>query len=107
MEHAIAERMLIVELRNGEQRPVTIRIGTPYSDGEESWACPWEVEGLYSGLADARGIDSFQALILAQHLIKTLLFAVLRDGGRLLTAVDDREETPSEIDLEAMFTRGM
>ncbi len=108
MNQTIAERKLLVEFRTGARRPVIIRIGTPYPDEEDSWACPLALEGLYEGLSDARGIDSFQALMLAQNLIKTLLYAVLSDGGKLLAAFDNEEEMePSEIDLEAMFTRGL
>lgn len=107
MNNVVAERKLIVELKTGERRPVTIRIGQPYETGEEDWACPLSLEGLYERLFDACGIDSFQALMLAQNLIKSLLNAVVRDGGKLFSVFEAEDDDAAEVDLDAMFVRGL
>jgi hypothetical protein len=48
------------------------------------------------------GNDSFQALMLAQNLAKTLLNAFVEDGGRLVHAPGG-----AEIDVQRLFTSGV
>lgn len=70
MAQFIAERKLIAVLRDtGERKEVTYRVGVPYwAPGEEFASCPVEFEGIFSELADSKGIDELQALHLASDL---------------------------------------
>ena len=65
---------------------IVVRIGEPYRASEVDWACPVAVEGLHSRLADQNGVDSFQALMLAQKLARKLLQGFVEDGGILRDA---------------------
>ena len=97
---AIAERVLICERAGGERVRVTLRIGKPYRASDVDWACPVEAEGLFDRLADIHGIDSFQALVLAQGLLRTLMRGEIADGGTLWWA-----DTHEQLDVEEMFGR--
>lgn len=70
MAQFIAERKLIAVLKDtGERKEVTYRVGVPYwAPGEEFASCPVEFEGIFSELADSKGIDELQALHLASDL---------------------------------------
>ena len=70
---AIVERYVICERAGGERLRVTLRIGKPYRASDVDWACPVAAEGLFESLADIHGIDSFQALVLAQGLLRNLM----------------------------------
>ena len=103
MDTIVAERKLILELKTGERCPITIKIGQPY----HHWACPLSIDGLYNRLSDAAGVDSFQALMLAQNLVKTLLKNALKDGGKLYRVFEDEEDDATEVDVEIMFSKGL
>jgi hypothetical protein len=62
---------------------VVIRIGRPYQVSDAGWACPVLIEGLNSRLPDIHGIDSFQALMLALKLGRSLLEVFVEEGGKL------------------------
>ena len=70
MPQFIAERKLIAVRRDtGERKEVTYRVGVPYwAPGEEFASCPVEFEGMFSMLADSKGVDELQALNLASDL---------------------------------------
>ena|ERR1700682_5771150 len=101
MVDAIAERALVCVKPNGERVTVTLRIGTPYRAGDVDWACPVEAEGLYSDLSDMHGVDSFQALILAQRLLLQLTMGVVKDGGSFRNVADE-----SIVDVTQLFASG-
>jgi hypothetical protein len=63
---------------------IEIEIGTPYQQEPDVWRCPVALNGLYDRLAEAAGIDSFQALCLAISLVQELLQGFCADGGKLL-----------------------
>ena len=102
MTVAIAERGVIYIKPNGERVSVTLRIGTPYRASDVDWACPVAAEGLYSKLADMHGIDSFQALALAQRLLLQLMAGAIEDGGSFRNVDDD-----SPIDIKQLFATGI
>lgn len=64
MNSVIAERRLICQdISTGMRKNVTIRIGAPYWAPNDAFAsCPIEFEGLFDEFADAKGVDSLQAL---------------------------------------------
>jgi hypothetical protein len=70
MSKWIAERRLIAEaVATGERKCVTIRVGIPYWLPDDEFAsCPLELDGLFDRVADAKGIDSLQAIQLASNI---------------------------------------
>ena len=84
------------------QLEIEIRIGQPYRASDVDWACPVAVDGLFSRLADQHGVDSFQALMLAQNLVRTLLSSFVEDGGVLRD-----EDGNSVVDVERLFAGGV
>ena len=60
----IAERKVICEeISTGIRKHVTIRIGVPYwPPGDPFASCPVEFLGLFDEFADAKGVDTLQAL---------------------------------------------
>lgn len=70
MQNPIAERILIAEeVSTGLRRGIHIRIGTPYwNEGEEFASCPVEYAGLFEKFADAKGVDTLQALQIATNI---------------------------------------
>jgi hypothetical protein len=97
---AVAERALICERPGGERVRVTVRIGKPFRAGDDDWACPVEAEGLVGRLADIHGVDSFQALILAQGLLRNLMRREAEDGSTFWWA-----DTHEQLNVEEMFGR--
>src|SRR4029079_4440595 len=79
----IATRRLMGISPEKGQLEIEIRIGQPYRASDVDWACPVAVDGLYAGLADQHGVDSFQALMLAQSLARDLLRDFMAKGGVL------------------------
>ena len=77
----VAERLIICERTNGERVRVTLRLGKPYRASDVDWACPVQAEGVFGHLADIHGVDSFQALVLAQGLLRNLLRHEAEDGS--------------------------
>ena len=102
MADAVAERTLVCVKANGERVSVTLRIGRPYPASDADWACPVALEGLERKVPDIHGVDSFQALMLAQKLLLQLMTGVIQDGGRF---EDDEDGSP--IDLKTLFAAGI
>jgi hypothetical protein len=102
MADTIAERALVCVKANGERVPVTLRIGRPYPASDVDWACPVALEGLESRLPDMHGVDSFQALMLAQKLLLQLMSGVIEDGGSF-----HNEEDDSPVDINKLFAAGI
>jgi hypothetical protein len=81
MKEIIAERRLICATKDGERKPITIRIAKLYLVSDTEWACSMALEGLYKRLLDVHAVDSFQALNLAIASTKKLLSSIEEDGG--------------------------
>ena len=101
MAEAIAQRELMCVKPTGERTAVTLRIGVPYPASEVDWACPVELEGLHTRLSDIHGVDSFQALMLAQGLLRRLMLHVVAEGGSFRNVQDD-----SLVDIARLFDSG-
>jgi hypothetical protein len=57
-------------------KEVTVALGAPYAVGVDEWACPYDVSGLSPAqVRHARGIDAFQAILMALDAIYRLLDA--------------------------------
>ncbi len=80
---------------------ISVRIGRPYQITPDEWACSVELNGLQANPLDTHGIDSFQAMMLAQNAARTFLAAFVEDGGRLSGSVEGKG-----VDLQALFTAG-
>jgi hypothetical protein len=80
---------------------ITLRIGVPFRSSDADWACPVQLEGLFETLRPQHGIDSWQALVLAQYLARTLLEGFVEDGGQIFDL--DNEVA----DLERIFYVGI
>lgn len=81
---------------------MTLRIGKPYRASDVDWACPVALEGLQPKVPDMHGVDSFQALMLAQKLLLQLMSGVIEDGGSFR---DDEDDSP--VDLAKLFAAGI
>lgn len=95
MAELIAERRIRAISAKGERLTLRVAVGRPYQVDDVSWACPVSIEGLHAKLHDTVGIDSWQALGLANALAQQLLGHFLEDGGRLYW-----EEGGSEMTLD-------
>ena len=80
---SVASRKLWAECPKRGGFEIELRIGVPYPVSDVEWACPVGLSGLHDRLRDQHGIDSWQVLMLAQRLARTLLQAFVEDGGRL------------------------
>jgi hypothetical protein len=98
---AIAHRLISASHPDRGEFEIDVQIGCPYEVSADEWACPVHLVGLYSKLTDQHGVDSFQALMLAQHLARTLLSGFIEDGGTLRDSPGGKP-----IDIQSMFTAG-
>src|SRR6185295_3147663 len=96
----VASRNLVAIHPAQGETPLRIAIGLPYKYGENEWACPVALEGLYETLRD--GEDSFQALMLAQKLARMLLNDFVEKGGKLLDAPNG-----DSVNVERLFSSGV
>jgi hypothetical protein len=101
MMDVIAQRAVVWIKPEGERVPVTLLVGKPYRANDVDWACPVAADGLYTKLGDIHGIDSFQALVLAQNLLRQLMNGAVKDGGTFRNVEDD-----SAIDVGTLFASG-
>jgi hypothetical protein len=98
----VATRRLRARTSGGEPFEIKVGVGRPVPCGDDEWKCAVVLNGLHNHLADQRGIDSWQALILAQRLARQLLEYFVEDGGQLL----DAETGTTAIDIGQMFGGG-
>lgn len=101
MQEAIAERRLVFVEASGEPLLVFIRIGKPSMTSAGDWACPVSLYPLEAKLADIHGVDSFQALMLAQRFLASLMTGRVEKGGSFLDL-----ETRTPIDVSRLFAGG-
>lgn len=93
----IAGRELYAIAADGRGFEVKLGIGRPYRITEDEWACAVQLSGFHENLSDAHGIDSWQALQLAQQLAAQLLGYFVQDGGRLFWEKDGEQVQLSEL----------
>jgi hypothetical protein len=97
----IATRELTGIDSTGREFPIKLAIGSPYQEGMD-WRCPVLLEGFLSIQPSLVGVDSFQALMLAQRLARQYLTAFVEErGGRLLDAPGG-----NTVSVEALFGAG-
>ena len=98
----IAIRELIGVDSTGREFPVKLAIGQPYQDGAD-WRCPVLLQGFLSIQPRPVGVDSFQALMLAQRLARQYLTAFVEErAGRLLDSPGG-----NSVSIEALFEAGV
>jgi hypothetical protein len=97
----IATRELTGIDSTGREFPIKLAIGLPYQEGTD-WRCPVLLEGFLSIQARPVGIDSFQALMLAQRLARQYLTSFVGErAGRLLDSSGG-----NEVSVDALFGAG-
>jgi hypothetical protein len=97
----IATRELTGIDSTGREFPIKLAIGQPYQEGTD-WRCPVLLEGFLSVHPRPVGVDSFQALMLAQRLAQQYLTAFVEErGGRLLDSPGG-----SSVSIDALFENG-
>ena len=101
MHPYIAVRTLYLKNTEEEIKEVNLGIGQPFQTAEGSWACPVQLKGLFENLSDVYGEDSFQALMLAQNLARTLLNALVEKGWTIYSYSD------KEVDVDTLFQVGV
>ena len=85
----------------GREFPIKLAIGSPYQEGT-AWRCPVLLEGFLSIQPRPVGVDSFQALMLAQRLAQQYLTAFVEErGGRLLDSPGG-----NDVSVDALFGAG-
>ena len=94
----IAERVVALVPAVGQRRLVSLKVGRPRLTTAGDWACPVVADGLLSNLAPIHGQDSWQALMLAQQFLLSLLKGELNKGAKLLWA-----DGPEPISLDQLF----
>lgn len=80
---AFIERTLTAIASDGTHHALVIRLDAPRPH-EQDWACGVFITGFMDPMRDVYGVDSWQALQLAQNLTLSLLNAFVDRGGRLL-----------------------
>jgi hypothetical protein len=98
----VASRKLWGECPKRGAFEIEVQLGVPYPASDVDWACSVGLIGLYDHLSDQHGIDSWQALTLAQRLVRTLLEAFVEDGGKLF----DRRGGEA-VTVATLFDRGI
>jgi len=98
----IATRELTAVRAPGGEFCVRVSVGQPYRVGPGEWACAVNLKGLHDRLRDQHAADSFQALMLAQNLARSLLAAFVEEGGRLLDGPGG-----NVVDIEHLFRAGV
>jgi hypothetical protein len=97
----IATRKLTGIDSTGREFPIKLAIGAPYQEGTD-WRCPVLLEGFLSIQPRLVGVDSFQALMLAQRLARQYLTSFVEErAGRLLDSPGG-----SDVSVDALFAGG-
>jgi hypothetical protein len=96
----IAERTIWAVDKDSRGFEIRLMVGKPYKTDLEygDWACPVALLGWHGVFPDMYGVDSWQALTVAQQLIHRLLTYFVEDGGRLFS-----EENGDELTVEDLF----
>jgi hypothetical protein len=79
----VAQLPIRATLAGGEQRLITVWIGTPTQEPTGEWCCPAGLDGLHDGLGAMHGDDALQSLCLAMGLVAALLRDHVAAGGQL------------------------
>src|SRR5690349_9787662 len=78
----IGSRDLTFTRSDGVVEPVQVLIGAPVLDGEDTWLCPYLIQGpSFKKQFRMAGVDSMQALVHTTHIISVELEALARKHG--------------------------
>jgi len=83
----IVKLEVIAAFRNGQEVPLTARIGRAQPEAKDAWVCPVELSPVYQEPMRVKGVDSFHATWLACSLVLKLL-GNLKSEGVELKALD-------------------
>jgi hypothetical protein len=97
----IAGRDLYAVAADGRGFEVKLGVGQPYRITDDERACAAQLSGFHENLSHVHGIDSWQALQLAQQLAARLLGYFIQDGGRLFW-----EKDGEQVQLTELFANG-
>ena len=94
----IAERVVALVPAVGNRKLISLKVGRPKLTTGGSWACPVVADGLRDNLGAIHGVDSWQAMQLAQQFLLSLLETELDKGGQLLWP-----DEPEPMSLDQLF----
>ena len=94
----IAERVVALVPAVGHRKLISLKVGRPRLATDGSWACPVVADGLRSNLGPIHGVDSWQAMQLAQQFLLSLLNTELEKGAKLLWP-----DEPEPMSLDQLF----
>lgn len=94
----IAMRRFRARSAQGDEFEIDLGIGRPVCCGKHQWKSAVVLKGLHDRLADQQGVDPWQALTLAQSLVRELLLGFVEGGGRLMDL-----ETGADVTVEDVF----
>ncbi len=77
-------RTVVINRSHGETLEVVLEVGTPVREPSGEWSCAVSATGLFDRLAAQRGVDSFQAGVLAVSLLRTLVHGEIESGATIL-----------------------
>jgi hypothetical protein len=99
----IAKKILYLKNPDEAVKEMDLCIGQPYQKEDGSWGCPLLLKGFIGILSDmdVSGEDSFQALMVAQNLARTLLNALVEKGWIVYS------DTNKEVDIDTLFRVGV
>lgn len=110
-EQYVYERKLSGIRSDSQPIAITVALGVPYKDDNLNvWICPAKAHGLFHGLANLRGPNSWRALRLSQKFIASLLHDFLDRGGKLYLPDADTEMAGTDVDellRQAMVSPGL
>lgn len=99
---SIAQREVEIVFADGRREVIRLRIGHPYQSHEIDWCCRVSAIGIYVPPGPIFGVDSWQALLLAQRYLESLVQREVDDGATLhWPPGDDRAMSVAEL-----FSRG-
>lgn len=99
---AIAERGVECVFPDGRREVVRLRIGRPYPAPEIDWCCRVAAVGIYERPGPIFGVDSLQALLLAQQYLEALVQQEVDAGATLHWPPGDSRA----ISVTQLFSRG-
>jgi len=79
----IVKLEVIAVFRNGQEVPLTARIGRAQPEAKDAWVCPVEFAPVYDQPMSVRSVDSFHATWLACSLVLKLLGNLKQEGVEL------------------------
>jgi hypothetical protein len=98
----LAERDVECVFPDGRRQVIYLRIGRPYPAPDIDWCCPVEAVGIYDRPGPIFGVDSWQALQLAQRYLESLVQREVDDGASLHWPPGDSRT----ISVAELFGRG-